>query len=66
MSIATRFACTLVFLMSCWTMVGCSGSGDTTPESEIPDIPPTTRTMPGQDGATGGQKGDFIPAPPPG
>lgn len=62
MSFAARFAILFLVLMSCGALVGCSGSNDTVPESEIPDIPPTTRTMPGDDG---GKTSDFTPAPPP-
>lgn len=65
MSAATRFACTLVFLGCYLAMVGCSGSADAPPASEIPDIPPSTRSAPGEVDP-GGQKSEFVPAQPPG
>jgi hypothetical protein len=62
MSVAIRFARTIVVLVACVAVVGCFGSKDTTPESDIPDIPPATRTVPGEGNDSGD---DFIPAQPP-
>lgn len=62
MLFVTRLARTLLIFIFCLATVGC-GSGDTTPESEIPDIPPSTRTMPGESGDSGGQEG-AVPAQP--
>jgi len=63
MPFANRLACTLMIVSSCLAIAGCSGSEDTIPESDIPDIPPATRTMPGE---SGDQGGGGIPAKPPG
>jgi len=42
-------------------MIGCSGNKVTIPEADIPDIPPSTRTTPGDEGS----KADgFVPTPP--
>lgn len=66
MSVLTRGVRTVVFLISCWALAGCSAKQDTTPEADIPDIPPSSRTMPGEGEDTGGKADGFMPAPPAG
>ncbi len=63
MLVVTRIARHTFLVISCLALVGCSGSADTTPEADIPNIPPAaTRSMPGD---TGGNGNEAIPAQPP-
>lgn len=61
MSVAQPFARVMCVLLLGFAFLGCSG-GETTPPEEIPDIPPATRTMPGEDGSGGA---GAIPSQPP-
>jgi len=64
MLVASRFNIRIAVLFLCLTTLGCSGAKDTTPESEIPNIPPATRTAPGDNGSAGDGSDNFLPAPP--
>ena len=65
MLLANRLARTLFLLITTLALAGCFGSADTTPEEDIPDIPPATRTMPGESGGETDTSGGATPAQPP-